>query len=67
MALKDGGGDQDYNSYITETFTENCLPRFIQHYYVTDWEDYGEDEACPTRKYREADHSEERHRRYGCC
>ncbi len=42
------GGDQDYNSYITETFTENLPTRFLQHYYVTDWEDYGEDEDCPT-------------------
>lgn len=42
------GGDQDYNKYIKETFTENLPTRFLQHYYVTDWEKYGEDENCPT-------------------
>lgn len=42
------GGDQDFNKYIKETFTENLPTRFLQHYYVTDWENYGEDEVCPT-------------------
>ena len=33
------GGDQDYNSYITETFTENLPTRFLQHYYVNPFYD----------------------------
>ena len=41
------GGDQDFNKYIRETFTENLPTKFLQHYYVTDWEDY-EDGASPT-------------------
>ena len=41
------GGDQDFNKYIRETFTENLPTKFLQHYYVTDWEDY-EDGTSPT-------------------
>lgn len=43
------GGDKDYNKYIRETFTENLPTKFLQHYYVTDWEDYGEGEVSPTQ------------------
>lgn len=39
------GGDQDFNKYIRETFTENLPTKFLQHYYVTDWEDYEEGES----------------------
>lgn len=42
------GGDKDFNKYIRETFTENLPTKFLQHYYVTDWEDYGPDEVSPT-------------------
>lgn len=41
------GGDNDFNEYIKETFTENLPTKFLQHYYVTDWENY-EDGASPT-------------------
>ena len=39
------GGDQDFNKYIRETFTENLPTKFLQHYYVTDWEDYEDGES----------------------
>ena len=39
------GGDQDFNKYIRETFTENLPTKFLQHYYVTDWEDYEEGDS----------------------
>ena len=39
------GGDQDFNKYIRETFTENLPTKFLQHYYVTDWEDYADGES----------------------
>lgn len=40
-------GNQNFNSYIETTFNENLPTKFLQHYYVVDWEDYGEDEASP--------------------
>lgn len=39
------GGDQDFNKYIRETFTENLPTKFLQHYYVTDWENYEEGQS----------------------
>lgn len=39
------GGDQDFNKYIRETFTENLPTKFLQHYYVTDWENYEDGES----------------------
>lgn len=39
------GGDRDFNKYIRETFTENLPTKFLQHYYVTDWEDYADGES----------------------
>ncbi|MBR6770157.1 MAG: Ig-like domain-containing protein, partial [Lachnospiraceae bacterium] len=40
-------GDKDYNDYIVQTFNQNLPTRFLQHYYVTDWENYGEEETSP--------------------
>lgn len=40
-------GNQDFNSYLETTFTENLPTKFLQHYYVVDWEDYGEEETSP--------------------
>ena len=37
------GGDQDYNNYIWGTFDENLPTKFLQHYEVIDWENYGDD------------------------
>lgn len=34
------GGDRDFNNYIKETFNQNLPTKFLQHYYVTDWENY---------------------------
>lgn len=39
------GGDNDFNEYIRETFTENLPTKFLQHYYVTDWENYEDGES----------------------
>lgn len=41
------GGQQDFNSYIEGTFNENVPTKFLQHYQVIDWENYGEDEKSP--------------------
>ena len=37
------GGDQDFDNYIYGTFTENVPTKFLQHYEVMDWENYGDD------------------------
>mgnify|MGYP002542199460 CR=1 FL=1 len=34
------GGDKDYNNYILQTFNQNLPTKFLQHYIVTDWENY---------------------------
>ncbi|WP_300379814.1 endo-alpha-N-acetylgalactosaminidase family protein [Clostridium sp.] len=34
------GGDRDFNKYILETFNQNLPTKFLQHYNVTDWENY---------------------------
>ena len=34
------GGDKDYNNYILQTFNQNLPTKFLQHYVVTDWENY---------------------------
>lgn len=39
---------QDYNAYLFGTFNENLPTRFLQHYYVTKWENYGRNESSPT-------------------
>ena len=39
------GGDQSFNNYILQTFDQNLPTRFLQHYYVVDWEDYEEGES----------------------
>lgn len=36
------GGDKDYDNYILQTFNQNLPTKFLQHYYVTDWENYEE-------------------------
>lgn len=41
------GGDRDFNNYIIQTFTENLPTKFLQHYKVIDWENYGEGEVSP--------------------
>ncbi|MGN0330509.1 MAG: endo-alpha-N-acetylgalactosaminidase family protein [Kineothrix sp.] len=40
-------GDQNFDNYIRQTFNQNLPTRFLQHYYVTDWENYGEGETSP--------------------
>lgn len=39
------GGDKDFNKYIEETFNQNLPTKFLQHYYVIDWENYAEGES----------------------
>ena len=39
------GGDRDFARYITQTFNENLPTKFLQHYYVTDWENYEEGQS----------------------
>ena len=39
------GGDQDFDEYIKGTYTENLPTKFLQHYYVTDWENYEDGES----------------------
>ena len=39
------GGDKDFNNYIEQTFNQNLPTKFLQHYYVTDWENYAEGES----------------------
>lgn len=34
------GGDKNFNNYILQTFNQNLPTKFLQHYYVTDWENY---------------------------
>lgn len=34
------GGDKDFNRYILQTFNQNLPTKFLQHYYITDWENY---------------------------
>ncbi|MDU4738120.1 endo-alpha-N-acetylgalactosaminidase family protein [Clostridium sp.] len=34
------GGDKDFNNYIVQTFNQNLPTKFLQHYVVTDWENY---------------------------
>ena len=36
------GGDKDFNNYIVQTFNQNLPTKFLQHYIVTDWENYEE-------------------------
>ena len=42
--------DLDFNGYVRNTYLENLPTRFLQHYQVTDWEDYsGKDgDVAPT-------------------
>ncbi len=37
------GGQQNFTSYIKGTFNENLPVRFLQHYEVIDWVNYGDD------------------------
>lgn len=39
------GGDKDFNEYILETFNQNLPTKFLQHYIVTDWENYEEGQS----------------------
>ena len=39
------GGDKDFNNYIVQTFNQNLPTKFLQHYYVTDWENYEEGQS----------------------
>ena len=39
------GGDRDFDNYITQTFNQNLPTKFLQHYYVTDWENYEEGQS----------------------
>ncbi|MGG7141957.1 endo-alpha-N-acetylgalactosaminidase family protein [Clostridium nigeriense] len=39
------GGDKDFNNYILQTFNQNLPTKFLQHYYVTDWENYEEGQS----------------------
>ena len=39
------GGDKDFNNYILETFNQNLPTKFLQHYIVTDWENYEEGQS----------------------
>lgn len=47
------GGDKDFNNYILHTFNENLPTKFLQHYYVTDWENY-EDGQSPVGNHEKA-------------
>lgn len=38
-------GDQDFDSYIFGTYNENLPTKFLQHYYVTKWENYEEGQS----------------------
>ena len=38
-------GNKDFNEYIKQTFNENLPTKFLQHYYVIDWENYEEGES----------------------
>jgi len=42
------GQDQNFNNYIKGTYNENLPTRFLQHYYVTKWENYADDETGKT-------------------
>ena len=37
------GGNQDFNKYIVGTFDENVPTKWLQHYEIIDWENYGDD------------------------
>ena len=39
------GGQQNFESYIHGTFTENLPTKFLQQYEVIDWENYGKGES----------------------
>ncbi|WP_291651052.1 endo-alpha-N-acetylgalactosaminidase family protein, partial [Clostridium sp.] len=39
------GGDKDFNNYIVQTFNQNLPTKFLQHYVVTDWENYEEGQS----------------------
>ena len=39
--------DKDFNNYILQTFNQNLPTKFLQHYYVTKWINYGPDEVSP--------------------
>lgn len=39
------GGDKDFNNYILQTFNQNLPTKFLQHYIVTDWENYEEGQS----------------------
>lgn len=39
------GGDKDFDNYILQTFNQNLPTKFLQHYYVTDWENYEEGQS----------------------
>ena len=45
------GNEQDFNAYLDMTFTENLPTRFLQHYQVVDWENYGEGEKSPVANH----------------
>lgn len=38
-------GNNDFNNYIKQTFNENLPTKFLQHYQVTDWENYAPGES----------------------
>lgn len=42
------GGQQNFNDYIKGTFNENLPTRFLQHYEVVDWVNYGDDGSGET-------------------
>lgn len=41
-------GDRNFNTYIYETFNQNLPTRFLQHYEVMKWENYGDDGSGET-------------------
>ena len=45
------GNEQDFNAYLNMTFTENLPTRFLQHYQVVDWDNYGEGEKSPVANH----------------
>lgn len=45
------GNEQDFNAYLDMTFTENLPTRFLQHYQVVDWDNYGEGEKSPVANH----------------
>lgn len=42
------GGNNSFKNYLHETFSTNLPTRFLQHYDVIKWTNYGEGEQAPT-------------------